>query len=611
MEEIKPKILIVDDKPENLFSLNKLLQKLDVEIVQASSGFEGLRLTLENDLCLAIVDVQMPEMDGYELVELLRGNQSTENLPVIFVSAIYSDEYHHRKAYDAGAVDFLQKPLQPDILISKVQVFLDLHNQRQRLQTLINELNAANTALSQRAVQLETSAQVSHQITSLLDLDSLLPQVVDLIQSRFNYFFVGVWLVDQQQATLYAGSHQQDHHAYNHRINVLLEEEDYIVSRVCRSKTVQISEQIFDDDVLNSTFAVPASSPEVGLPLVFGPVFLGVLHIQREQHAFTGEEITVLQTLADQIAIAIRNAQLYSGLEDEVKARTSELENAYRRLEMLDRNKSEFIQVVSHELRTPLTLIKGFSQLLFADTQARDDNMFCQEVAGIVSGAERMQDIVNSMLDMVKIDSQTLNLTPQMLSIHDILDTLTLNLGDVFTSRQLNFNVKKLDDLPKVEADLEAIYKLFSHLLTNAIKYTPNGGSITVAGQVVNNLSGVPEDRFVEISISDTGIGIDPSVQELIFSKLYRAADVSFHSSGKTKFKGGGPGLGLAISRGIVEAHGGHIWVDSDGYDEQLCPGSNFHIVLPIHQGIKTPADVQKRLKELQSAGTQDADTLC
>jgi len=603
MLEIKPKILIVDDKPKNLYTLNKLLQRLEVEIIQATSGIDGLRLTLEHDFCLAIVDVQMPEMDGYELVELLRGNQSTESLPVIFVSAIYSDEYHHRKAYDAGAVDFLQKPLQPDILISKVQVFLDLNHQQQRLKLLVNELNAANTALSQRAVQLETSAQVSHQITSLLDLDNLLPQVVDLIQSRFGYYFIGVWLVDLRHATLYAGSHQKGKQAFNARISVLLDEEQFIVSRVCRSKKVQISDQVHIEAIFDQTLSVPESYSELGLPLVFGQKLLGVLHIQKEHHTFSSVDITVLQTLADQIAIAIRNAQLYAGLEDEVKTRTSELEQAYRQLEMLDRNKSEFIQVVSHELRTPLTLIMGFSQLLLDDAKVEENDMLYQEVAGIANGADRMQDIVTSMLDMVKIDSQTLSLAPQMLSLAEVMETMQINLTAALSSRNLSLSITNLDNLPKIEVDLGAANKLFNHLLTNAIKYTPDGGSITVSGQMVKNLSGVLKEKFVEIIISDTGIGIDPSVQELIFSKLYRATDVSYHSSGKTKFKGGGPGLGLAISRGIVEAHGGHIWVDSAGYDEQLCPGSNFHIVLPIRQGITTPADVQQRLKALQSDG--------
>ena len=139
----KPRILIVDDRPQNLFVLQKLLEKLDVDVIQATSGAEALGLTLEHDFCVAIVDVQMPEMDGYELVELIRGNESTAMLPVIFVSAIYSDEYHHRKAYDAGAVDFMSKPFIPEILISKIKVFIDLYNQRKNLQDLVDQLDTA------------------------------------------------------------------------------------------------------------------------------------------------------------------------------------------------------------------------------------------------------------------------------------------------------------------------------------------------------------------------------------------------------------------------------------------------------------------------------------
>lgn len=130
----KPKILVVDDKPENIYTMEKLLKELDVDVFEALSGADALTLTLEHDFCLAIVDIQMPEMDGYELVELIRTNQSTINLPVIFVSAIFSDEYHHRKGYDAGAVDFLSKPFVPEILLSKINVFLSLYLQRQALE---------------------------------------------------------------------------------------------------------------------------------------------------------------------------------------------------------------------------------------------------------------------------------------------------------------------------------------------------------------------------------------------------------------------------------------------------------------------------------------------
>lgn len=139
MNTENPKILIVDDKSENLYAMTKLLNSLNVQVYQAQSAVEALNLTLEHEFCVAVVDIQMPGMDGYELVELLRCNETTISMPVIFVSAIYSDEYHHRKGYDAGAVDFLSKPFVPEIFLSKIKVFVKLYQQRLALQ----EANAA------------------------------------------------------------------------------------------------------------------------------------------------------------------------------------------------------------------------------------------------------------------------------------------------------------------------------------------------------------------------------------------------------------------------------------------------------------------------------------
>jgi response regulator RpfG family c-di-GMP phosphodiesterase len=139
---IKPKILIVDDNPQHLFAIGGLLKKLEVEVMHATSGPEALGLTLEYEFCLVITDVQMPGMDGYEFVELLRGNPSTASLPVIFISAIRSDEYRHRKAYDTGPIDFIGKPFVAEILLSKVKVFLELYRQRIKLQALADELDA-------------------------------------------------------------------------------------------------------------------------------------------------------------------------------------------------------------------------------------------------------------------------------------------------------------------------------------------------------------------------------------------------------------------------------------------------------------------------------------
>jgi len=115
----------------------------------------------------------------------------------------------------------------------------------------------------------------------------------------------------------------------------------------------------------------------------------------------------------------------------------------------------------------------------------------------------------------------------------------------------------------------------------NAIKYTPDGGKVTISGYPVDQGDTRFPDGGVEVVVGDTGIGIDPRFKDLIFTKFYQTGELALHSSGKTKFKGGGPGLGLAIVRGIVQAHGGLVWAESPGYDEEKNPGSNFHVILP------------------------------
>ncbi|MFN8460094.1 MAG: ATP-binding protein, partial [Anaerolineae bacterium] len=165
--------------------------------------------------------------------------------------------------------------------------------------------------------------------------------------------------------------------------------------------------------------------------------------------------------------------------------------------------------------------------------------------------------------------------------------------------RNQTLTVADMSHLPLLMADPDAMQKVFFHLIVNAIKYTPDGGHITIVGQQVN-----PADNGIfpglEIIISDTGIGIDPHYHELIFTKFYQTGELALHSSGKTSFKGAGPGLGLAIAKGIVEAHKGKIWVESTGHDEKTCPGSHFHILLPLRQESK-PTNWQESPKVLES----------
>jgi signal transduction histidine kinase len=271
-------------------------------------------------------------------------------------------------------------------------------------------------------------------------------------------------------------------------------------------------------------------------------------------------------------------ANTFDEMTARLQARTVELESTNELLKRMDKTKSNFIQISAHELRTPLTLIMGYSQML--EDKVKDDPEAAMLAKGILDGSDRMTDIVGSMLDVSRIDSNALFLKKTGLQIEQLVQKVHKGFAKAFEEREIKFETEGLAELPMVPADPELLQKVFHHLIMNAIKFTPDGGAVKVSGKYLNG--SVPAQ--VEVAIRDTGIGIDPASHQLIFNKFYQTGEVLLHSSGKTKFKGGGPGLGLAIARGIVEAHGGRIWVVSPGHNEETNPGSVFHISLPLEQ---------------------------
>ena len=271
-------------------------------------------------------------------------------------------------------------------------------------------------------------------------------------------------------------------------------------------------------------------------------------------------------------------ANTFDHMTEKLQERTFELERTNRILEQMDRTKMRFIQISAHELRTPMTLVQGYAQM--AQLKANGNADLERYTRGLLEGTNRMVEIIDNMLDVSRIDSNTLDLSPSEASLENIIEKTRKAFGTAFEERKLNFQVRELSDLPPIQADKDLLYKVFYHVIGNAIKYTPDGGSITVSGRkVVEDL----DDPEVEISVKDTGIGVDPQFQELIFEKFYQTGEVLLHSSGKTKFKGGGPGLGLAISRGIINAHRGRIWLESAGHNEKTNPGSTVYVRLSVN----------------------------
>jgi len=256
-----------------------------------------------------------------------------------------------------------------------------------------------------------------------------------------------------------------------------------------------------------------------------------------------------------------------------------ELNHTLRKLERLDRTKSDFIQVSAHELRTPVAALLGYAQMMRSNPTMQENPELRMLVDGVVLSTERLHRVFNTILDASRVMTDSLQVTRSPVSIPVIFDGLLSEYAQALKERNISLKVVGMESMPLCYGAPNLLYKTFYHLVNNALKYTPDGGHIAVTGEVLED----PElGECIQVTVEDTGIGIAPEDLDLIFEKFYRTGEVALHSSGTTSFKGGGPGLGLTIARGVVLAHGGRIWAESPGYDEEACPGSRFVVQLPI-----------------------------
>jgi signal transduction histidine kinase len=261
---------------------------------------------------------------------------------------------------------------------------------------------------------------------------------------------------------------------------------------------------------------------------------------------------------------------------------SKQLVSVQKQLKKLDHTKSNFISVAAHELKTPLTLIEGYTFMMRDMIEQSGQNQFDSLLTGMNKGVNRLREIIDDMIDVSLIDNNLLALNHQEITLMHILNLLKSDLTDVIKERNQKLVIKKFNGINTwIYADTERLYQAIRNVLFNAIKYTPDNGKISIDGRTLPG--------FIEITIKDSGIGIAPENLSSIFEKFAQPGHPDLHSSGKTKFKGGGPGLGLPIARGIIQAHGGTIWVESKGHDEESFPGSTFHILIPIRTEASDP----------------------
>jgi len=351
----------------------------------------------------------------------------------------------------------------------------------------------------------------------------------------------------------------------------------------------------------------------LGLPLTKMLLLLNIGNIPKLQRIFReaaagahiAEEMQLLKKGGGVMVAMLHATAIKSGSETLVQAifrdvtREREiianLEKSSADLARLNRMKDSFLGLASHELKTPLTVIMGYSELITTDMADKVDPTVMEMVTNISNAAGRLDNIIKDMVDVSLIDEKRLQLKMEDIQLNRLIEAAVNELRFFFSMRKQEVVVTLDESIPTLRGDALRLMQLLSNILGNAIKFTPDGGRITIASSAKYLLRGVPASEsqtaaagrehhlFLEITVSDTGIGIDREDQLRVFDKFYEVGNIQEHSSGKVAFKAKGAGLGLSIAKGIVDMHGGEIWVESTGYNPERLPGSTFHILLPLN----------------------------
>jgi signal transduction histidine kinase len=322
-------------------------------------------------------------------------------------------------------------------------------------------------------------------------------------------------------------------------------------------------------------------------PIVVQGELIGILACgpKSNDDPFYPKDMEVLTTIANQTGVALRNARLVDDLrkrEHDVAETNRRIEATKRQLEALDAVKTDFITIASHELRTPLAQIRGHTDIIEA---LNEQGMLDQDQLGSLTknlrkATDRLEALIGDMLDVSQLDLSAMDLRLSEISVENAVRMAIEPLQESIRNRKQSLTARGLRGLPAIQADMQRLVQAIRNIVLNAVKFTPDGGRIEIIGTLMSNeMSGADE---IQITIKDSGIGIDPKHHEAIFEKFFRTGDPSLHSTGQTKFMGAGPGLGLTIAKGVIEGHSGRISVESEGYSPEENPGSTFYIVLPV-----------------------------
>lgn len=501
--EQKMKILLVDDTPENLVSLEATLGSLGEELVFAKSGKEALRHLLNEDFAVILLDVRMPEMDGFETAELIRGRPRSRQTPILFLTG-YRNEEHLFRGYDLGAVDFLFKPIVPEVLRSKVAVFVELSRSNAKLK-------AQADALRKQAEVLQKAEQ---KFRSLLEAA---PDAMVMCRDEGE-----ILMVNSQTEVLFNCGRDK---LLSRNIKELV---PGWAPRFHPGWEDDTASRIYPLDRGDDLYALREGGERFPVEISFSP-------LQTEE----GVVITsAIRDVSERKKAEEKIRELNATLEERVLERTDALMRSNEELQ-------QFAYIASHDLQEPLRTVSIYAQLLakrYLNQLQGDADQF---INFIVEGAARMERLIHDLLDFSRIDARGTDYFVRT-SCESSLDDAIRNIRSLVEEN--GAVIERSTPMPTVIGDPVQLTRLFQNLLVNSIRYRAEEPPRIQIGA---------EDHGGEwlFSIRDNGIGIEPQYAEKVFG-IFKILQPRAKSSGS--------GMGLAICRKIVSRHEGRIWVESD-----------------------------------------------
>ena len=576
-------ILIVDDSPTNLLALESILHAPDRNLVRASSGDGALRYLLDHEVAVILMDVYMPGLDGLETAQLIRGRGRSRGIPIIFLTADSTGGRHLSRGYSLGAVDYIVKPVEPDILRSKVAVFVELFKKTQ-------EISQQAELLKQKNLELETANLA--RLNMLIQLGQELAAEREPAQVLEKFCRSAKRIVGAEQAVVGLLSGQNGDPSYHfqcgsretHDTTQPTPVPQRILEILIKERrTVRLSET---DELMHSgEWANPPQSflgsPISGSTGLCGWVYL-INKLDAEEFSDADERLAV--TLATQVGTSYENAKLYSDSQrhaEELQAEIAERKQAEsERAELLvreraaraeaeeaNRTKDEFLATLSHELRTPLSAILGWTHLVRMGRL--DEQQTARAFETIERNARSQSQLIDDLLDVSRIITGKLQIEKRPVQLTSVLEAAIEAVRPAFESKQVKFELRAEPPTSLVFGDANRLQQIFWNLFSNAVKFTPADGAVRVS-----------VDRkypHVEVLVKDSGIGIKPDFLPYIFDR-FRQED------GSTTRAHGGLGLGLSIVKHLVQLHQGSVAVSSDG----VGAGAIFTVKLPLASAVGT-----------------------